>query len=338
MLPTSAQHRTMQPSSMTKTFPVRNMPPKSIPAKTIQARKVGTWGVPVRTIAAAQLTELGSTARKLFAAHAPTFDTENGGWRMNLSKDFTKGSAPTRGAKVLDLGCGTGLITYPIAQAVGPDGLVVGIDVTPEMLEEARRKTALPGSGRVELIEHDLNLNNLTTVEAVREVVQKGGFDLITCCSAFVLLDNPRNSLKHWVELLKPGGKIVIDLPTEDKTLMSLWYKDLRKAVGLVGVFDRSWIKGIHTLEEMYVESGLEVDRSWRTRSYTPEKSYNEKDADRVFEQQIAKNNTLAEKGKLQEAREVWPKLWKSGLRKDGRFWDDYKLYVTVGIKKKTTK
>jgi ubiquinone/menaquinone biosynthesis C-methylase UbiE len=110
--------------------------------------------------------------------------------------DFVRWTAPKKGAHVLDLACGSGIVTYPAAQAVGPEGFVVGVDVSTGMLQEAKRKSALQGSGRIKWVEHDIS--NLNNVEVVQQVVQSGGFDLIMCCSALVLLANPGSSIKQW--------------------------------------------------------------------------------------------------------------------------------------------
>ena len=47
-----------------------------------------------------------------------------------------------RGETVLDLGSGTGKICFIAAQVVGPEGRVIGVDMTAEMLSKARRNTA----------------------------------------------------------------------------------------------------------------------------------------------------------------------------------------------------
>ncbi|MBL8510042.1 MAG: methyltransferase domain-containing protein, partial [Betaproteobacteria bacterium] len=47
-----------------------------------------------------------------------------------------------QGARVLDLGCGSGRDVYALAQLVGPEGSVVGVDMTEEQLAVARRHQA----------------------------------------------------------------------------------------------------------------------------------------------------------------------------------------------------
>ena len=64
--------------------------------------------------------------------------------------------APRPGDVVLDLGCGTGLNFAPLLDAVGPDGIVVGVDRSPEMLAVARRRVQRDGwEHRVRLIRAD---------------------------------------------------------------------------------------------------------------------------------------------------------------------------------------
>lgn len=48
----------------------------------------------------------------------------------------------TPGSVVADIGCGTGYFTFPLSWAAGREGLVLGIDISEEMLNEARRRLA----------------------------------------------------------------------------------------------------------------------------------------------------------------------------------------------------
>lgn len=64
--------------------------------------------------------------------------------------------APRRGDIVIDLGCGTGLNFPALAAAVGPEGLVVGVDRSVDMLAMARRRVSAEGWGdRIRIVESD---------------------------------------------------------------------------------------------------------------------------------------------------------------------------------------
>lgn len=61
-----------------------------------------------------------------------------------------------RGDTVVDLGCGTGLNFPFLERAVGPQGRVIGVDLTDEMLERARRRVDNAGWRNVELVKSDM--------------------------------------------------------------------------------------------------------------------------------------------------------------------------------------
>jgi SAM-dependent methyltransferase len=67
---------------------------------------------------------------------------------------------PRPGERILDLGCGGGPTTLPIADAVGPGGHVTGADISPDLLAIARRRAA--GRGNVDFIEADAGLHRFT--------------------------------------------------------------------------------------------------------------------------------------------------------------------------------
>ena len=61
----------------------------------------------------------------------------------------------TRGARVLDVGCGTGLNFPEVSAAVGPTGRLVGVDASSAMLQQARGRVGRHGWSNVTLVEGD---------------------------------------------------------------------------------------------------------------------------------------------------------------------------------------
>lgn len=276
-------------------------------------------------------------AKTHYHDRASNYDTSTGGWHVELGRDFATWTAPAAGSAVLDLACGTGLVTLPMATAVGRNGVVVGIDVTSTMLDMARQKEVPEGAARVEWVEADIS-EGLGGVEAVRRVVgERGGFDVISCCSALVLLDDPTSVITRWVDLLKPGGKIIVDVPTEDRTVQYLFLVALREKLGMGLPFDREWVHGMDSLEKVYEDAGLVVEKSWKTKSYVGETWHEdtERTRDDVFEKQTREMYLgFAKEGRLEDARTAWKDVWKLGVEGGkGKVYEGHPLYVCIGRK-----
>jgi hypothetical protein len=147
-----------------------------------------------------------------------------------------------------------------------------------------KHKALDEGCAKIGWIEHGVtSLKKLS-----RALSDRKGIDVISCCSAFVLLMDLATTTMSWASLPGSGGKMIIDVPTEDKTLQHLFTVDLRSAMGPTFTlpFDRSWTHDIRSLEKFYEEARLVVEKSWRTKSYIPEKWYEGDKRDAVFEEQ----------------------------------------------------
>ena len=76
-----------------------------------------------------------------FACRAATWDTKFGddlpSYRAAVGEAGIR-----RGGVAIDVGCGTGRALPPLREAVGPDGSVIAVDLTPEMLAAARPKSS----------------------------------------------------------------------------------------------------------------------------------------------------------------------------------------------------
>jgi arsenite methyltransferase len=104
------------------------------------------------------------------------------------------------GATVVDLGCGAGTDLLIAAQMVGPSGKVIGVDMTPSMLERAGASAEAMGLSNVEL--HESLIESLPVADAsVDIVISNGVIDLVPDKDAvFDEIDR----------VLRPGGRLQI--------------------------------------------------------------------------------------------------------------------------------
>ncbi|MEU0130970.1 methyltransferase domain-containing protein [Streptomyces sp. NPDC006289] len=101
---------------------------------------------------------------------------------------------PTTRSEVLDLGCGTGSLSL---LAAGQGHRITAVDRSPRMVEQARAKLA--GTGTEVLLG-----------DAERPPVGCRRFDVILARHVMWLLPDPEAVLRHWVSLLRPGGRLVL--------------------------------------------------------------------------------------------------------------------------------
>lgn len=104
-------------------------------------------------------------------------------------------SRPTRGARVLDLGCGTGSLAILLAQQ---GHRVTGVDLSARMVEVAGDKAAGAGVS-VEFAVGDASAPDVD-----------GSFDVVLARHLLWTLLDPHAALRHWVGRLGPGGQLVL--------------------------------------------------------------------------------------------------------------------------------
>jgi len=107
-------------------------------------------------------------------------------------------AGPYAGMRVLDVACGTGLLTSLLARDAAE---VVGMDVTPEMLGRARERIDASGQDNVTFVE----------AEAARTPFDTGSFDLVTCRTAFHHFPEPEAALGEMHRVLRVGGRLVLE-------------------------------------------------------------------------------------------------------------------------------
>ena len=272
------------------------------------------------------------TAHSHYTDRALRYDHGDGGWHVELGHDFVQWLSPIpKGIVALDLACGTGLVTLPLAQAIGKRGKVIGIDLTVAMLDVARSKVVPEEAAEIIWVEHDIT--RLEDIPELQEIKEAGGFDLISCCSALLLLPSAAKAITYWAGLLKPGGRLIIDVPTEDKTLQYLFTVEIPKKEEQK--FDRSSIKSVRSLEKLFEDAGLVVEKSWKTRNYLIEKMYEAGEWETVWAAQVEKHKGLVGtgEGKREESKRKFKDAWDRNLNDQGSFRDGHWLYVVIGRK-----
>lgn len=104
------------------------------------------------------------------------------------------------GMRVADLGCGVGMVTQLMAELVGPDGEVVGVDFSAAQIEQAR--TLLPV--------HQTNVRFIEA-SATDTGLAAESFDLVYCRFLLIHLTDPELALREMYDLLKPNGLLVCE-------------------------------------------------------------------------------------------------------------------------------
>lgn len=105
---------------------------------------------------------------------------------------------PQRGERALDIGCGPGLTTQALAEAVGANGDVLGVDIAAPMLAIARRRcTAMP-QVRFELCD----VNALPCADA--------SIDVALASQVYEYVDTVDAALHELARVIKPGGRVAL--------------------------------------------------------------------------------------------------------------------------------
>lgn len=106
-------------------------------------------------------------------------------------------AAPRANERVVDVGCGTGATTLELAEAVGPGGHVLAIDISAPMLEVARRRARDAGLAHVELLLADAQTHDF-----------RADNDLVASRFGVMFFGDPFAAFGNLRRALRPGGRL----------------------------------------------------------------------------------------------------------------------------------
>lgn len=119
---------------------------------------------------------------------------------------------PLPGERVVDVGCGAGIDSIIAARSVAPSGEVIGVDMTPAMLERARSSA------------REANVTNLRLEAGYAEAlpVPDEWADVVISNGVMNLFPDKLSGLREMARVLKPGGRlqigdILVSKPVSDK-------------------------------------------------------------------------------------------------------------------------
>jgi SAM-dependent methyltransferase len=104
----------------------------------------------------------------------------------------------TGGENVLEIGCGTGALTVPLAAAVGDNGRLVAVDISEPMIGVARQRVEERGLHNVKLLLGDAQVFEF----------EPAAFDLATSRMGVMFFANPAAAFRNIGGALKPGGRL----------------------------------------------------------------------------------------------------------------------------------
>jgi arsenite methyltransferase len=124
------------------------------------------------------------------------------------------------GERVVDVGCGAGIDSLIASKKVGPEGRVIGVDMTPTMLEKARRAA------------NEVGLANVEFREGYGEElpVEDGWAEVVISNGVLNLMPDKAAALEETARVLKAGGRLQIGdilvqkaVPESAKRKIDLW-------------------------------------------------------------------------------------------------------------------
>lgn len=136
-----------------------------------------------------------------------------------LARDLVDRAALRPGERVLDVACGTGIVTRLAAEQVGATGTVTGLDINPGMLAVARS---------VASTETPIDWQE-ASVEAIP--LPDATFDVVLCQMGLQFVADKPAALREMRRVLVPGGRLLLNTPGPTPPLFAIFAEELESHV-----------------------------------------------------------------------------------------------------------
>lgn len=134
----------------------------------------------------------------VFSRVADTYDAVGIPWFTPIAAGLVEALDPRPGERVLDIGTGRGAALRPLAEAVGPDGTVLGIDVAERMVELTAQDVA------------HLSHVEVRVADASAPGLPAASYDVVCASLVAFFMPDPQAALSTWASLVAPGGRLGI--------------------------------------------------------------------------------------------------------------------------------
>jgi ubiquinone/menaquinone biosynthesis C-methylase UbiE len=142
----------------------------------------------------------------VFSRAAATYDRIGPPVFSHFGEWLTGSAQLAPGDTVLDVAAGRGAVMFPAARRVGPNGRVIGIDLSAAMVTETAADIRNANLPQIEL--RQMDAEHLDFPDAA--------FDVVLCGFALWFFPHPERALQEFRRVLRPGGRILLTTWAED--------------------------------------------------------------------------------------------------------------------------